>query len=109
MEQQLRRFRVPTGMKEAFVAWMVRNGRYMTIWNERSPRARFPAGAWGRNELIFAWLQLVPRQAAGEAEAVGAGLAGTSIVTFQVDERLRGARFGRLRPRPARRAPLAGV
>jgi hypothetical protein len=42
MEQQLRRCRVPTGMKEAFVAWMVRNGRYMTIWNERSPRARFP-------------------------------------------------------------------
>jgi hypothetical protein len=57
-------------MKEAFVARMVRNGRYMTIWNERSPRARFPAGAWGRNELIFAWLQLVPRQAAGEAGAL---------------------------------------
>jgi hypothetical protein len=47
-------------MKEAFVAWMVRSGRYMTIWNERSPCARFPAGAWGRNELIFAWLRLVP-------------------------------------------------
>lgn len=38
------------------------------------------------------------------------GPAGASIVTSQVDERWRGATcFGRLRPRPARRAPLAGV
>jgi hypothetical protein len=25
LQEQLRRFRVPTDMKEAFVAWMVRN------------------------------------------------------------------------------------
>jgi hypothetical protein len=98
---------------DPFLSWrgMVRDGRYLMLWNKAlAARPIFPEALGVANELVFTWLQFVPCQADGEANAVGAGLAGASIVTSQVDERSRcAARFGCLRPRPARRAPLAGV
>jgi hypothetical protein len=64
---------------------MVRDGRYLMIRNEAlAARPVFPPALGVATELVFAWLQFVPRQAAGEAEAVGAGLAG------RVDRNLSG-------------------